>query len=116
MPILLKAHMLDGSVLRCDENCHESLDPHRPCLCMNSFTGVGFTVARQTLPVVFRHLVQDIETNLPDIRSLEIHFKPCKYHANSVPLSALTPPATLALTQSTPPDDTEPSGSTSHHH
>jgi hypothetical protein len=114
MPLLIKAHFCDGSVMHCDEKCHESLDYGRPCICFGRFHGVGYEAAREALPEGIHHIIQNCLVTLPDLRSLELHFQICKSLKKPARSWVSTLRAILARTLSTLPRDTARSGSSSH--
>jgi hypothetical protein len=116
MPLLIKAHLTDGTVLRCDRHCHDSLNQHRQCICFNRFTGVSYEQALEDLPLTCGNIARDLVHYLPHLRSLEFHFQTCKSQDKLVASLESTQLVISDPTPSTPANATERSGSSSHHH
>ena len=116
MPIIIEAHLTDGRVLRCDHECHDATDPHRPCICFSRFNGIGYDEALREAPEVFYYILKNAMATLPTLRSLELHLKPCTSLKKSVLSWGSTLRAIWARTRSTPPNPTARFGSSSRHH
>ncbi len=110
MTLLLKAHLTDGTVLRCDEECHDSTDYGRPCICFNRFHGIGYDAARDAMPASIHYITMNLIATVPNLRVLELHLTVCDSLEKPLTSCGAILRAILFRKRSTPPADPEPSG------
>ena len=116
MSIIIKAHLTDGRVLRCDHECHDSINPHRPSICFGRFNGLSYEQAILELPTAAGFILTDAYRTIPNLRMLEFHYQICTYLIKPDRSLDSTRQAILDRIRSTRANGTAPSGSSRHHH